>query len=169
MNFISDFSLFPIKKLGNPKWEYRKATWPADVDPEVHNIVDASAADAKNLTVHYTRIANHNAKSQYCKVSKVGNDVIMEPGDGYNFLVRRDSTNNKKDDEEDKEAVIDDSVVPHDMICIICMTHKRTHAVPECGHVSMCSVCAKQQFETNGECPICRVVMSDFPIKLFFA
>ena len=167
-NFVSDFSLFPIKHLGQPGWEYRKATWPKEVDPEVHKIFDETdpLINANNI-VHYTRITNHKARSQYCKVSKINNDVIMEPGDGYNFLVRKDSTNNK--DEEEKEAVIDDSVVPHDIICVICMTHKRTHAVPECGHVSMCSICAKTQFETNGECPICRVKMDDYPIKLFFA
>ena len=154
---MSDFSLFPIKKLGRQGWEYRKATWPIEVDPEVHKIWDDSGEE-----VHYTRVTNHKVRSQYCKVSKVNNEVIVEPGDGYNFLVRRDSTNNK-------EVEIDDSVVSHDIICVICMTNKRTHAVKECGHVSMCQPCAKQQFETNGECPICRVEMVDFPIKLFFA
>lgn len=159
MSFVSDFSLFPIKKLGKPGWEYRKATWPSEVDPEVHKIFDGKSTD----DVYYTRTTIHNARTQYCKVTKVGNDIIMEPGDGYNFMVRKDSTNNKEDEE------IDDSVVPHDIICVICMTNKRTHAVKECGHVSMCHICAKKQFEVNAECPICRVEMIDFPIKLFFA
>ena len=164
-NFTSDFSLFPVKKLGQPGWEFRKATWPKEVDPEVHRIFDETDPELiKTNIVHYTRVTNHKARSQYCKVSKVGLDVIMEPGDGYNFMVRKDSEINKE-----KEEVIDDSVVPHDMMCVICMSHKRTHAVPECGHVSMCSACAKQQFEINRECPICREEMIDFPIKLFFA
>lgn len=158
---MSDFSLFPIKKLGKPGWEYRKATWPLEVDPEVHKIFDGKSDADKE--VYYTRTTNHNVRTQYCKVSKVGDDIIVEPGDGYNFLVRRDSTKNREEEE------IDDSVVPHDIICVICMTNKRTHAVKECGHVSMCHPCAKQQFEVNGECPICRVEMVDFPIKLFFA
>ncbi len=163
-NFVSDFSLFPIKHVGKPGWEYRKATWPKEVDPEVHKIFDDPTT---NDSVHYTRITNHKARSQYCKVSKINNEVIMEPGDGYNYLVRRDSNNNKNDDET--EVTIDDAVIPHDIICVICMSHKRTHAVKECGHVSMCYICAKQQFEINGECPICRTKMDEFPIKLFFS
>jgi hypothetical protein len=162
MNFKSDFSLFPIKKLGNPNWEYRKATWPAQVDQEVHKIYEGKTTDP----VFYTRTTIHeqNPRTQYCKVSKKDNDIIMEPGDGYNFLVRRDSMDNKELDDE-----IDDDVVPHDMKCVICLDHKRTYAVPECGHVSLCFICAKHQFETRAECPICRTKMSNFPIKLFFS
>ena len=63
---MSDFSLFPIKKLGRPGWEYRKATWPLEVDPEVHKIFDQD--DDAEEAIHYTRITNHNVRSQYCKV-----------------------------------------------------------------------------------------------------
>ena len=36
-NFTSDFSLFPIKKMGKPGWEYRKATWASEMDSEVRS------------------------------------------------------------------------------------------------------------------------------------
>jgi len=159
MNFISDFSLFPIKHLGQQNWQYRKATWPPEVDNEVHKIINGKSDDP----VYYNRTTIRDKRSQYCKISKQpNNDIVVDPGDGYLFLVRKDSTHNKEDE-------IDDSVIPHDMICVICLTNKRTHAVLECGHVSMCSVCAKQQYDTNQECPICRIPMSQLPIKLFFA
>lgn len=160
MSFTSDFSLFPIKKWGNANFSYRKATWPKEVDPEIHKIVDNITTDP----IYYTRTTFHNARTQYCKVSKQGSDVIVEPGDGYNFIVRRDSNNNKL-----KEEIVDDNAIPHEMMCVICMANKRTHAVIECGHVSMCYVCAKLQHDTNHDCPICRVEMKSFPIKLFFS
>ena len=160
MSFVSDFSLFPIQKLGNPKWYFRKATWPDNVDPEVHNLIDGKSTDP----IYYTRTTIHQPRTQYCKISKQANDIIVEPGEGYNYVVRKDSTNNKE-----TEVEIDDTVIPHDIKCVICLTNKRTHAVKECGHVVMCIICAKQQYETNGECPICRAKMLQFPIKLFFA
>ena len=158
MSFTSDFSLFPIKKLGNPKFVFRKATWPANVDPEVHDLIDGKSNDP----IYYNRVTVHQPRTQYCKISKQANDIIVEPGEGFNYIVRKDSTNNKIEE-------IDDTVVPHDMKCVICLSNKRTHAVKECGHVVMCVVCAKQQYEANGECPICRTEMLEFPIKLFFA
>lgn len=158
MSFISDFSLFPIQKIGKPNWFYRKATWPSNVDPEVHDLFD----NKNNDPIYYYRTTIHQPRTQYCKIYKQGTDIIVEPGEGYNYLVRRDSTNNK-------EIEIDDSVVPHDIKCVICLSNKRTHAVKECGHVAMCIACAKQQYEMKGNCPICRVDMMEFPIKLFFA
>lgn len=159
--FISDFSLFPIKKYGVPGWEYRKATWPEAVESCVHDIFD----DINLEPIHYTRTTIYDKRIQYCKVSKQGNDVIMEPGDGYNFWVRRDTLLHKKE----KEIKIDDSVVPHTMVCKICLTNKMTHAVKECGHVSMCAICANEIYKTQKECPICRTKMTSYPIKLFFA
>ena len=158
MSFKSDFSLFPIKHLGKAGWTYKPATWPSDVDPEVHNLFDGKSTDS----IYYTRITIHKIRTQYCEISKQGNDIIVKPGDGYNFLVRKDSVNNK-------QIEIDDSSIPHDIKCVICLMNKRTHAVKECGHVVMCVLCAKQQYETNGECPICRTKMDEFPIKLFFS
>jgi hypothetical protein len=158
MSFKSDFSLFPIKKQGNPNWFFKKATWPEDIEPEVHNIFDGKTTDS----VFYTRTTVHNPRTQYCEITKEGNDIWVKPGDGYNFLVRKDSDHNKVIEQ-------DDSNVPHEMLCVICFTSKRTHAVMECGHVSMCHSCSKLQYEANKECPICRTKMENFPIKLFFA
>lgn len=158
MNFTSDFSLFPIKHTGDPKWQYRKATWPKEVDNEVHKLMD----NKSNEPIYYNRKTIHDNRDQHCKIYKDNDKIMVNPGDNYLFLVRRDSTNNKEED-------IDDSVVPHDIVCVICLTNKRTHAVLECGHVSMCVVCAKQQYDTNKECPICRTEMECQPIKLFFS
>ncbi|QKF93638.1 RING finger protein [Fadolivirus algeromassiliense] len=159
MSFISDFSLFPVKKVGHPGWSYRKATWPGEVDPEVHKLIDKETTEP----VYYTRAKIRDGTVQNCKVCIGANgNVIMEPGDGFNYLVRRDSTHNK-------EPEIDDSVVPHDMLCKICLTNKSTHAVLECGHVSMCAICAKKVYDDIKACPICKTPMSDEPIKLFFA
>lgn len=159
MSFKSDFSLFPIKKLGRPNWSYRIAEWPAEVDPEVHKLFDKITQEP----VYYTRARNHDGLVQYCKVCiDDNNNIIMEPGDGYNFLVRRDSTANK-------EPEVDDSVVPHDMLCKICMGNKSTHAILECGHVCMCIICAKKVYDEMKKCPICKTEMDEPPIKLYFA
>lgn len=159
MSFKSDFSLFPIKKLGHAQWSYRIASWPSEVDAEVHKLFDKTTKEP----VYYTRARNYDGKVQYCKVclDDTGN-IVVEPGDGYNFLVRRDSTNNK-------EPEIDDSTVPHDMMCKICFANKSTHAVMECGHVAMCCICAKKVYDGLGQCPICKTDMEEPPIKLFFA
>lgn len=158
MSFVSDFSLFPIKKQGNPNFEFRKATWPAEIDPEVHNIFDNKSIEP----VFYTRTTIRNPRTQYCEVVKDGDNIMMKPGDGYDFLVKKDDNRNKKIEQ-------DDTIIPHDMICVICMTFKRTHAVKECGHVSMCHICSKELYDTTKQCPICKVQMNDYPIKLFFS
>ena len=158
MSFTSDFSLFPIKKQGIIGWSFRKAFWPKEIDPEVHDLFDGKTTES----VFYTRTTIRNPRTQYCEVTKENDLIIMKPGDGYNFLVRKDSTINKKIEQ-------DDSTIPHDMLCVICIAFKRTHAVKECGHVSMCHECSKAIYDTTKKCPICKVLIESPPIKLFFS
>ncbi len=156
---MSDFSLFPTKKLGKPGWEYRKATWPDGIDEEVHKLMDKISTEP----VYYNRKRNYDGKDQYCKVYVDENgNVLVNPGDDYTFLVRKDSENNK-------EPVVDNTEVPHDMLCKICFVNKSTHAVMECGHVAMCVLCAKRVYDDTHQCPICKTEMEGPPTKLFFA
>ena len=74
--FKSDFSLFPIKRIGKIGCKYRKVTWSCDVDPEVHQLFD----NISNKPIYYTRKRNFDKKNQYCKINKNENDIIMEPG-----------------------------------------------------------------------------------------
>jgi len=158
MSFKSDFSLFPIQKQGKLGWEFRIAKWAEEIDMEVHNIFDGKTTDS----VFYTRTTLHNPRTQYCEIKKEGDQIMMKPGDGYNFIVRKDSEHNKKEEQ-------DDTVIPHDMLCVICIEHKRTHAIKECGHVSMCHACSKTIYDTTKKCPICKTIMTEAPIKLFFS
>ena len=164
--FKSDFSLFPIKKLGRPGWEFRLATWPNQIDPEVHKLFDGQISDS----ITYIRKRNFDGKVQHCKIIKEkdedGDDqFILHPGDGYNFLVRRDSTNNKEPDVID----VDNSSVPHDMLCLICLDNKKTHVILPCFHVVACVVCANELFKSSKkECPLCREPFGQPLKKLFF-
>ena len=157
--FKSDFSLIAIHEINKPGCDYKKATWPEDVDYEVHDIFDGKS----NGPIYYSRTTFGDKKTQYCKIEKnKKNEIVVLPGDGWNFMVRRDTTNNKKTED-------DDANVPHEMMCKICFDKKIIYAVKECGHASMCAVCAKEIYKTKAECPICKKKMINEPIKLFFA
>ncbi len=91
MSFVSDFSLFPIKKLGQPGWSYSKATWPMIIDPMVHDLLDGQTED----DITYDRKRIRDGKMQHCTVTLEDDKLILKPGDGFNYLVRRDSKINK--------------------------------------------------------------------------
>lgn len=157
MNFVSDFSLFPIKQLGKPGWEYRKATWASDIDPLIHKLFDSEIN-----VVKYDRVKLRDGSLQHCKVEKNHDDeIIMYPGDGYNFLVRKDTTNNKLVEQNNND-------IPHDMLCLICMDNKRTHVIVPCMHLVCCSKCSNDIFNKLNECPICRGKFDSTPKKIFF-
>src|SRR5271170_1804696 len=111
MDFRSDFSLFPIKKIGVLGWEYRVATWPTEIDQQVHELFDGK----KNSPIIYNRKNNRNGIMQNCKIVKKNNEVLMEPGDGWDYLIRMDANNNKLTNDTD------DKTIPHDMKCVICL------------------------------------------------
>lgn len=158
--FHSDFSLFPIRKLGHPGWSYREATWPNEMDPEVHQIFDG-----EKTRVGYQRLSNRTNQIQNCIVEKQPNgEVHVKPGDGWDFLVRRDSTTNKN-----MLSDVDDKDIPHNNICVVCAGRKQSTVLHDCGHVCMCVSCANIIFGSTKECPICKKHMSQKPIKLFYA
>ena len=64
--FESDFSLIPIKKIGNPNWEYRKSTWSSVVDPEVHDLFDGR----RDQNVKYSRKRRRDGKIEECVIEK---------------------------------------------------------------------------------------------------
>jgi hypothetical protein len=157
--FCSDFSLFPIRKLGHPGWEYRVATWTAEMDPEVHQIFDGT-----KTSVGYQRTNNRTGQTQNCIVEMQSNgQVYAKPGDGWDFIVRRDHNKNKN-----KLSDVDDKDIPHDKMCVICTTRKQSTVLHDCGHVCMCIPCANIIFGSTKDCPICKKHMSQKPIKLFF-
>jgi hypothetical protein len=161
-NFVSDFSLFPIKHLNKPNWEYRKATWPRDIEVDVHRLYEKITAEP----IIYERVKFYNNENQKCTIRWNEEDqFLVENDENYNFLIRRDSTFHR----EIEISETDEKNIPHEMLCVICLTHKRTHAIPECGHVSMCEPCSHKVFSADQKCPICRKSMSYPPIKLFFS
>jgi len=159
-SFKSDFSLFPIKKLGRPGWEYRLATWPKEVDSAMHKMFDGLTDEP----IAYERTANYNGLHQYCKIVKrPDNKFYVEPGDGYDFIIQKNSVHNKI---EDKDEEIDDNEIP-DMKCVVCFTNKKSRVL-SCGHVCLCGSCAKIIYDDTKKCPICKAEMKSMPMKLFF-
>lgn len=59
-------------------------------------------------------------------------------------------------DKDTQSILINDNDVPHNIECIICFEHKKTHLVPGCGHLVACAICAKKLEEFNKKCTICR-------------
>lgn len=159
MNFQSDFKIMPVAKIGNPNWEYRIATWPQEIDPLVHKLYDKETNDP----ICYTRKTFKDNRIQNCKiVRKQNGDVIIEPGDGSSYHVKRYGTKNKP-------VEINNNEIPHEMLCVICKTNKVTHVIYECNHFIMCGECSKVLFEQDPKCPLCRGEIRMAPGKLFFA
>jgi len=186
----SDFSLFPIKHIGKKYWEYRPATWPIEMDVAVHKLFDKK----RNPPLHYIRKKRFNGKFQNCSIEKDDEyGFIVKPGDGYNFLIRRDTFHNKEVDLDDlpfdQENLSPDTFFPKevmkkiikmkkkkknpngpvltDLKCLICLTNNRDHVVPGCFHVIACKDCAKN-LPNHGTCPICRKHYTEKLKKLFY-
>ena len=45
--------------------------------------------------------------------------------------------------------------------CVICYEADVDCVLYSCGHMCMCFSCAVQQFDTSGECPLCRATIRD--------
>jgi hypothetical protein len=156
----SDFFLIPLEKQDNPNWEWRVATWPvSQVDPYVHDLFDGLRLDP----VKYQRARYKDGKIENCEILKDGEDIIMKPGNGFNYLVKRVSFNNKS------HTSIDQKEIPHDMKCDICMDSKKTHVLLDCNHVSLCELCSIHIYNTTKLCPICNTPMTKPPLKLIFS
>lgn len=154
----SDFSLIPLKYKGRAGWGYREATWPLEIEAEVHRFIDGEREEE----ITYIRKRNHDGLIQSCKIRKQDGMNIVDPGDGYYFEIKRETENNK----EIIDINIDNESVPHEMECLICMENKRTYVVPKCFHVIACARCA-QKLE-NTKCPICRIPIIGKLQKLYF-
>ena len=161
---MSDFHLIPIEKKDNHNWEYREATWPiAQVDPHVHELFDGKRLDP----VKYQRIRLKDGKLENCQVIKNKDDlIIMEPGNGWNYLVKRVNTHNKLDDDNQDN---DNDSVPHDMKCDVCLDNKKTHVMLDCNHVCLCEKCSIQVYNSIKRCPICNTYMTKPAMKLIFS
>lgn len=160
MSFKSDFSLIPIIKKDNPNWEYRPATWTSDIDPFVHDLFDGINDDMNDDNIiTYNRQKIRNNMLQHCTIVKENDKIIMKPGDGFDYDVKRISEHNK----------INNNDIPHNMLCIICLNNKKTHAIIPCFHVVACSMCAQILYnQQNKRCPLCNVDFTDEPKKLYF-
>lgn len=163
MSDDSDFFLIPIEKLHNPKWEWRIATWPvAQVDSHVHDLFDGLRLDP----VKYQRPRVKDNKLENCEIAKVGDDIIMKPGNGFNYLVKRVTSNNKIEQEVDQDPNQD---IPHEMKCDVCLYNKKTHVMLDCNHVCLCEACSIQIYNSTKICPICKVPMTKPALKLIFS
>ncbi len=160
MSNESDFFLIPIQKQDHPGWEWRIATWPVDqVDPPVHDLFDGTRLDP----VKYQRVRLRDGKLENCFVIRDGDDVIMKPGNGFDYYVKRINYNNKINVNKDVNKDI-----PHDMMCDVCLINKKTHVMIDCNHVCICESCSIQIYNTTKQCPICKTMMTKPPLKLLF-
>ena len=91
----------------------------------------------------------------------------MEPGNGWNYLVKRINTNNKLDHDNDEDS--DNDNVPHDMKCDVCFNKKKTHVMLDCNHVCLCELCSIKIYNTTRSCPICTTYMTKPAMKLIFS
>ncbi len=162
--FVSDFSLFPIQKLGRPGWEYRKATWPQSVETEVHKLYN------KEITgpILYDRPRMKDGLLENCKICRHNDEIHVEPGNNFDYLVRIDSLNNVN---VDVVAVVDDINDDNglqNLECVICLSNNRTHIIKECNHLILCQDCAIKIFNADRKCPLCRKGMLSLPTKVYF-
>lgn len=159
-NFQSDFKLIPFcNKLTKPGWEYRIATWPEEIDKLAHKLFDNESTDS----ICYTRVTINDHRVQNCKITKeTDGSVLMRPGDGAVYDVKRFNTKNKL-------TVINNNEIPHQMICIICCENKVSHILYDCNHFVLCGLCADKLYSDDPKCPICRKEIKIKPNKLFFA
>jgi hypothetical protein len=167
-NFVSDFSLFPIKKLGKPGWAYKKATWPMEIEPEVHKLYN----DEIPGPIYYNRLKLRDNTMERCKICKCGDDIHVEPGNGWDYLVRIDSLNNVVVDivnaAPNGDDVMDNPNALQQLDCVICLTNKRTHIIKDCSHFVMCQECSINVFNNDKKCPMCRCEMKVPAKKVFF-
>jgi hypothetical protein len=160
-NKKSDFFLKPVKR---PNWEYRIATWPVEqVDHKVHDLFDGLSIDP----IKYQRITWRDGVLQNCTVEKdVDGNIILKPGNGFDYYVKRISFYNKE------EFKIDNKSIPHNMLCDVCLINKKSHMLVDCNHVSMCGPCSLKVYSGEDNiskvCPICRTPVTKIPIKLLF-
>jgi len=163
--FVSDFSLFPIKKLGHAGWEYRKATWPESTENDVHKLYNNEIPGP----IYYDRLKLRDYTMERCKICRHNDEIHVEPGNDFNYLVRIDSLNNVN---VDVVAVMDDDDKNdnglQNLECVICLTNKRTHIIKECNHLLLCQACAIEIFNGNRKCPLCRKEMKEPAGKVFF-
>lgn len=166
---MSDFSLIPVIKENKEGWEYRVATWSLGIDPYVHQLFDKERIDP----IHYQRAKIRNGQVQHCTIMIENDRIVMKPGDGFDYYVRRDSENNKLDNDDDhgngndSDDKTDNENIPHDLVCDICLTNKKTHVVIPCFHLVACSKCAIE-LSKRDECPICKCKMKEPMRKIFF-
>lgn len=160
-NFKSDFYLFPINELGRNNWNYRVATWPSIIDPKVHGLLDGDITGP----IKYLRKNERTKLIQSCRISKIKKkikdnddnliDIILEPGDGWNFLIKKISENNKIDS---------NNKYSNDLKCLICLDKKKSFVAIPCFHVIACETCVNK---LKLICPLCRSKVNKFE-KLFF-
>lgn len=147
-DFKSDFYLKPL----NIRTKSGLATWHADTDPAVHDLFDGFRTEA----VNYTRKRRFDGTYQDCQVIREEKesdesdeyDIILLPGDGSRYLVKKVSSNNKINDDKTDDTT---------EACVICMEFVKNHVCIPCGHLISCTRCTKKMDDLEGRCPICRV------------
>jgi hypothetical protein len=142
--FKSDFLLKPL----NCKTKSGLATWHADTDPAIHDLMDGYRTDH----VTYTCVRHFDGKYKDCKVIREKRrmspeyDIILSPGDGTRYSVTKISSNNRVNDK-----VAEDNTYA----CVICQEYTKNHVSIPCGHLVSCTRCTKKM--EDDRCPLCRV------------
>lgn len=170
-DFQSDFSLFPVKRLGNPKIQFEKATWPKEVDPEVHKMLNGT----RKNEISYSRKVVKTGKWQPNKIAFRGTQLLVIPDRSfhkgnieYNYMIRKDSTKNMESTTDYTPKQPEPDSIPHDETCVVCLDQKKTHAAVPCGHLAVCTTCADQLLiHNNTECSVCRTPVQQY-MKIFF-
>ena len=138
--FKSDFLLKPL----NCKTISGLATWHADIDPAIHDLMNGYRIEP----VTYTRVRRFDGKYQDCKVVKEDDSIILLPGDGTRYSVTRVTSNNRINDEKSEDNTT---------ACVICQEYTKNHASIPCGHLVSCTRCTKKMEDQEERCPLCRV------------
>ena len=159
-NFRSDFEMIPVNKIGRTGWEYKPATWPQNVDPAVHKLLESKTQSP----ILYIRKRWRDNLVQNCKIYKDNGDLYMNPGDDCIYKIKKVTINNREPD----QSVVDNDNVPHELKCLICLDNKRTHMVTECNHVVACVNCAVDIMKMNPKkCPLCNTLIKSWKKYIF--
>ena len=143
IDFKSDFFLEALNFKSNTPPGL--ATWYKDTDYLVHDLFDGYRTEP----VKYTRVRIFDGEYQDCQVVKEESDeIVLLPGDGTRYSVKRISSNNKINEEKTDNV---------SNMCLICQEYIKNHASIPCGHLITCSRCTLKMEKYDQRCPICRV------------
>ena len=59
------------------------------------------------------------------------------------------------------EATVKESENDDEEVCVVCLDNKKTHAFNPCGHMCVCKTCADIIIQSDSNCPMCRISVTN--------